>query len=94
MLVRVIRGAGGASWVRTNKRHLGYFQAVNLFVIEIPKFNLDENSFPRTNSMPRIRICYLFGLAIGLMAENYSSRFYFYEEKNNISVKLRFLDVV
>ena len=47
-----------------NKRPFEYFEVVILTFLEIPKFNLGENSFPRTNSMSRIRICYWFSLAI------------------------------
>ena len=49
---------------RTNKRPLGYFWVVIPSFPEITKFNHDENSFPRVFSMSRIRICYLFALAI------------------------------
>ena len=49
---------------RPNKRLFEYFEVVILTFLEIPKFNFDENSFPRVFSMSWTRICCPFALAI------------------------------
>ena len=49
---------------RINKRRICNFEVVIPTFLEIPMFNSNENSFPSTNSISRIRICYWFSLAI------------------------------
>ena len=74
---------------RTNKRQIGNFGVLIPIFLEILTFNLDEDSFPRTNSMSRIRICYWFSLAITFKVPILAAKVNIFDQKSFTISKIK-----